>query len=254
MTESIIVKELYKSFPKGIFQKESCPVLKGISFTVLPGGIFGLIGPSGSGKSTAARICAGLLRPDSGAVFVQGPLGFMSQDPYQSLAPFLNVEEIVAEPLLFGKERFSRNERRELVEAALAQVRLDYAGYGKRLPSELSGGERQRAAIARALVAKPRALILDEPASMLDYDTKAEILAVLASLKQNTSLSMLLISHDIELIKTVCSDIGVIENGRIIEYGNTQTIFSSPAQLLTKKLIFAASDLQRYWDLSQDGT
>jgi ABC-type glutathione transport system ATPase component len=254
VTESIIVQELYKSFPKGAFQKEPSPVLKGLSFTVQSGGIFGLIGPSGSGKSTAAKICAGLLVPDSGAVRVQGPAGFVSQDPYQSLAPFLRIEQIVAEPLLFSKKRFNRNERRELVEAALAQVRLDYAGYGKRLPSELSGGERQRAAIARAIVAKPRVLILDEPASMLDYDTKTEILTVLAGLKQHGTLSMLLISHDIALIKTLCSEIGVIQNGRIIEYGNTKTIFSSPVQVLTKKLIFAASDLQSYWDLSQAGT
>jgi ABC-type glutathione transport system ATPase component len=255
---TIVVEELYKSFStesffkKYFFKKYSSKQknfsLQKISFAVQAGETFGLIGPSGSGKSSIANIIAGLLKPDSGTIRLTGHIGFVSQDPYQSLAPFLRVERIVGEPLLFSKAvHFNRNEYHKSIETALEQALLPYKHYRKRLPSELSGGERQRVAIARALVTNPPILILDEPTSMLDFDTKTEIMRILPDLRQ----SVLIISHDIGMVKNVCSNIAVIQEGRIIESGDVQSIFAHPKALLTKQLIYAADDLKRYCNFSE---
>jgi len=218
----------------------------GVSFTVKHGGAFGLIGPSGCGKSTVARIVAGILKPDSGTVEVNGMCGFVSQDPYSSLSPVMRLEAVVAEPLIFGGKAKNTRACSDEVRGAMAKVQLDYKKYRRRLPSELSGGERQRAAIARALIGKPRVLILDEPVSMLDYDVKYEIMDILQNLVSENNYAILLISHDIGFVKDLCTYIAVMDSGLIIEEGTPEQICGSPREELTQKLVMASLDLKKY--------
>jgi ABC-type glutathione transport system ATPase component len=129
----------------------------------------------------------------------------------------------------------------------MSRVRLDYDEFKDRLPGELSGGQRQRVAIARALIADPGVLILDEPTSMLDYDVKVEIMDILRHLAANNDYAILLISHDIGFIRDICTYISVMECGQIIEEGNPDEIYNSPKKELTKKLVLASQDLQKYF-------
>ena len=250
MSIGIEVKNLNKSFSKSKNDKTPNHVVKDVSFSVDQGETFGLIGPSGCGKRTIAKILVDLLPADSGSVSVTKPIGFVSQNPYASLSPFMNVEKIVGETLLFTEDKASKSERITCVKRALEQVKMSYETYAKRLPSELSGGERQRIAIARALVAAPNVLILDEPTSMLDYDIKTEIASILMDIHERNNCAILLISHDISFIESLCSTIAVMETGNFVEIGPSSQIYNNPKHDMTKKLIAAASDLQKYWNIS----
>jgi len=217
--------------------------VRGVSFEIGHGQVLGLIGPSGCGKSTVAKALAGLTKPDGGEATVRGRLGFASQDPYSSLCPGMRVRDIVAEPLIFRRERVGHE---EAVREAFSQVRLDFDKLSNRLPHELSGGERQRVAIARALIAAGGVLILDEPASMLDYDTKLEIADVLRDLVKNFDHAVLLISHDIGFVRDIATHIAVMRDGLIVEAGGADEVFRNPQRRLTKTLLSVSLDLGGY--------
>ena len=228
-----------------LFRSEA---VRGVSFELGHGDVFGLIGPSGCGKSTIARILAGLTDADSGVAELRGLLGFVSQDPYSALSPVMRVEAIIAEPLIFcGKAKNVRSCAGH-VQHVMEHVRLDYDKYRQRLPSELSGGERQRVAIARALIMQPGVLILDEPVSMLDYDVKLEIQEILCELAAEHDYAILLISHDIGFVRKLCTRIAVMESGLIIEEGSPEEVCAAPKCELTKKLVRASLDLKGYLD------
>jgi len=259
MSCGIIVRDLKKSFytggawspgfmrsPNTVRAAKTVEAVRGVSFELGHGDVFGLIGPSGCGKTTIAKTLARLITPDSGTAEVRGRLGFVSQDPYSSLSPVLRVSSIVAEPLFFGRLAGRSGDCSGLVRRALAQVRLDYDVYKDRLPSELSGGERQRVAIARALIGDVGVLILDEPASMVDYDVKLEITDILRQLAKNHDYAILLISHDIGFVRDVCTYIAVMESGQIIEEGAPTEICESPQHEQTRKLVLASLDLKAY--------
>jgi len=220
--------------------------VRGVSFELGHGDVFGLIGPSGCGKSTIARTLAGLLKPDSGEIEVRGRLGFVSQDPYSSLSPVMRAHAIVAEPLIFRGLRRRSGDCAQAVRDVFSKVRLDYDSYWDRLPSELSGGERQRLAIARALIGDVGVLILDEPVSMLDFDVKIEIMDILRELAVNHDYAVLLISHDIGFVRDICTRVAVMESGLIIEEGTPEQICLNPQNELTKKLVLASLDLNAY--------
>jgi len=233
----IHVHDLKKSYRAKSYK--TVEAVRGVSFDIGHGDVLGLIGPSGCGKTTIACAIAGLLTPDSGTAGVTGRLGFVSQDPYSSLCPVMRVCDIVAEPLVFRKQ----TKDAEVVRDALAQVGLDYDTLKNRLPHELSGGQRQRVAVARALVASGGVLILDEPVSMLDYDVKADIAAILRSL---VDYAVLLISHDIGFVRDLATHIAVMDNGLIVESGAPEEICENPQNMLTKKLVLASLDLKAY--------
>ncbi|MEO5375042.1 MAG: ABC transporter ATP-binding protein [Alphaproteobacteria bacterium] len=197
-----------------------------VSFTVARGEAFGLVGESGSGKSTVLRVLSGLLRSWSGRVTIDGevqrpvrPRSFarvaqmVFQDPYGSLHPRHTVDATLAEPALVqGLDRIDQR-----VAQALADVGLDGA-VRFRYPHQLSGGQRQRVAIARALILEPSLLLLDEPTSALDVSVQAEVLNLLAGLRQSRGLTMVLVSHNLAVVAHMCERLAVMRDGAIVEH------------------------------------
>ena len=199
--------------------------VQGVSFEVGARETFGIVGESGSGKSTVLKAIAGLLHFTSGMVNVNGrPAGlrrsraerrllqFVFQDPYASLHPRQNVDGILREPLVIhGVSGID-----EKVNAAMADVGL-LPIHRFRYPHQLSGGQRQRVAIARALILNPPILLLDEPTSALDVSIQAEILNLLAKLRQSYSLTSILVSHDLAVVAHLCNRIAIMQLGRLVE-------------------------------------
>ncbi|MFC4069501.1 dipeptide ABC transporter ATP-binding protein [Actinoplanes subglobosus] len=232
--------------------------VEGTSFEVRQGETFAIVGESGSGKSTTARILTGLTRATSGSVEVLGTdvtglsrRGFrplrrdvqiVYQNPYSSFDPRFDVFDVVEEPLRsFARERLPWKRRaahEERVIAALEAAALP-ADFAKRHPRELSGGQRQRVAIARALVLEPKVVILDEPISALDVSVAAQILALLKRLQQERGLTYVFISHDLAVVRAISDRVAVMSNGRIVEQGPVEDVFSDPQDEYTVQLLDA---------------
>jgi peptide/nickel transport system ATP-binding protein len=258
------VREVVRRFPgprRGWLRRAGPPVtaVAGVSFTVEAGGAFGLVGESGSGKTTLARIVSGLLSPSAGEVRVGGepaPGGgtrerrrlwrrvqYVHQNPRGALNPRLRVGRIVGGPLesllgLSGEERDAR------VRDALARVGLD-ADAALRHPHAFSGGQAQRIAIARAVVVEPELLILDEPTSALDVRVQAEVLALLARLRETLGTTLLFISHDVPVVASLCSRIGVMHRGALVEEGPRRQVLEAPRHAYTRELLSAVPTLGR---------
>jgi microcin C transport system ATP-binding protein len=164
------------------------------------------------------------------------------QDPYGSLSPRLSVGDIVGEGLTVHAGDLPRRERQQRVLDALVEVGLDAAS-ADRFPHEFSGGQRQRIAIARAMVLKPRFVVLDEPTSALDRSVQAQIVDLLRSLQAKHGLGYLFISHDLAVVRAMAHRIVVLRQGRIVEQGPAQDIFRKPQQAYTRELLAAAFDL-----------
>jgi microcin C transport system ATP-binding protein len=164
------------------------------------------------------------------------------QDPFSSLSPRLSVAQIVEEGLKVHNLAASAAERRKLIETALAEVGLDPEAVD-RYPHEFSGGQRQRIAIARALVLKPRLVVLDEPTSALDMSVQAQIVELLRELQERRGLAYLFISHDLRVVRALAHRIMVMKDGRIVESGPTERIMTAPEHPYTRALMAAAFDL-----------
>jgi peptide/nickel transport system ATP-binding protein len=220
-----------------------------------PGEAVGLVGRSGSGKTTAARLLLRLRRPQAGRVLYRGRdvwslegSGLLAyrrdvqpvfQDPGGSLNPRLRVGAIVREPLeVHGLARGP--EARDHARAAMEDVGLDPA-MASRYPRELSGGECQRVALARALLLEPRILVADEPTSALDVSVQAAILNLFLRLRAERGLGLLLISHDLGVIRHACRRVLVMDGGEVVERGPTERIFRWPQDPRTRSLVEAAS-------------
>lgn len=214
-------------------------VFRNVSFTVLRGETVGLVGESGSGKSTLAKTLLGLLPPFAGTCRSYTPRPQMIfQDPYSALNPAFTVERIVAEPLL-AAGGISAAERKKRVREMLEAVELPEACYREK-PDALSGGQRQRVSIAAALICRPGLLVADEPVSALDVTMQAQILALLRRLKAEYALSMLLISHDLNVVAGFCDKVLVMQNGSVVEQGSAKEVFTRPQHPYTKQLLNAA--------------
>ncbi len=227
----------------------------GVSFEVNRNHFLGIAGRSGSGKSTLARLLLALETPDEGEVRFDGhTISTMSeqqirplrrrfqavfQDPTTSLDPCLRVRTIIAEPLV-AHGIGSAAERDQRVTEVLEQVGLQPDAAGQ-FPDAFSGGERQRIAIARALAPEPELLILDEPVSSLDVTVQAQVLDILTGLRRQGELSMILISHDLDVIRDVCEDTAIMFGGRFVEFGSSEEIMSNPRHPYTRDLLNAAA-------------
>lgn len=203
-------------------------ILNGVSLSIAAGRIMGLVGGSGSGKTTLARVAGGLRKADRGTVFWEGkpggvPLGgagFVFQDPHATLNPRKPLWWMITEPAaLIGLA----DDRRALADRLLAKVGLD-ANFADRFAHQLSGGQRQRVAIGRALSTNPKLLILDEPTSALDVSVQARILNLLLALQQDEGVAMLLVSHDLAVVRHLADDVAVMTQGRITASGPTAEI------------------------------
>lgn len=239
-----------KSFIGRNKQKESfIQAVDDVSLSLQKGQSLGIIGTSGCGKTTILKMIMGLLKQDAGTISVKGRLGFVAQDPYASLNPSMTIYQIVAEPLIFTKQKRSYKECEREVAKALSDVRLDVAVYGKRLPSQLSGGERQRVSIARALILEPDILILDEPTSMLDQEVKESIVELIRQISKTGEFGFLMVTHDIAMAANVCDRLIVMSEGKIMEQGSTEAVMCSPQSEITKALISVATDVKKFWGI-----
>ncbi len=225
--------------------------------SVRQGETLGIVGESGSGKSTLAMALLGLQRTAHGEIEFQGrALGsyrgaeqtalrsnmqVVFQDPFSSLSPRQTIERIVGEGLALHRPQMSQEARRDKVVSVLREVGLDRTVL-YRYPHEFSGGQRQRIAIARALVLEPRILILDEPTSALDVSIQQQVLKLLAGLQQKYNLGFVFISHDLAVIGAMAHRVAVMQNGSIVESGDVEQIFATPAHPYTRKLLKAALD------------
>lgn len=222
-----------------IFGKRTAfKALDNVSFHVNKGEILGLVGESGCGKSTLSKAILGML--DTAKVtgeivhYTKRPQ-MVFQDPQGSLNPAKTIGWILEEPLrIYGK--YDAAERKRRVLDMLEKVGLE-RDYANRRPGELSGGQRQRVSIATALIQRPRFILADEPVSALDVTIQAQILDLLWDLKEDLDLSYLFISHDLNVIYSICDRVMVMEKGRIIEQGTVDQVYNNPQHEYTKKLI-----------------
>ncbi len=226
--------------------------LDGVDLELAAGSTTALVGESGSGKSTLARCVALLERPDAGTLRFEGAdvlaldrrrlaavrrrVQLIFQDPASSLSPRLSAVEIVSEPLAIQKVPAVERRRRAL--QAMEHVGL-LARWAARRPGELSGGQRQRLAIARALVLRPRLLILDEAMAALDLSVQARIVNLLLDLQSAYDLTYLYVSHDLSLVRVLASEVAVLERGRIVERGSAEGLFHRPRHPHTRALLAA---------------
>jgi microcin C transport system ATP-binding protein len=248
------VENLQVSFPirRGLLRRTVGQhyALKDLSFELKAGESVGLVGESGSGKSTTGLALLRLLNARGSMWFKGQPLHQFSmkqmlpyrsqmqivfQDPYSALNPRLNVLQIIAEGLEVH-QKLSAEQREQRVIEVLQEVGLDPA-LRHRYPTEFSGGQRQRIAIARALILQPQLLILDEPTSSLDKSVQAQILTLLKSLQQRHRLAYLFISHDLQVVRSLCHQVIVLRQGEVVEQGDCQTVFNSPAAAYTQQLL-----------------
>jgi ABC-type glutathione transport system ATPase component len=223
----------------------------GVSFTIDDGGSLGLVGQSGSGKTTCARIIAGLETATAGTVEVCGSpqsasrrhaarrhwatqVQMVFQDPYASLDPRQTVSAAITEVL---REHRHPDPTRRVAEL-LDQVGLDQRIAAAR-PRAMSGGQRQRVAIARALAASPKLLILDEAVSALDVSVQAQVLNLLADLREQTGMAYLFVSHDLGVVRQITDHCVVMNQGRIVEAGDTEDVLNNPQHAYTRRLLDA---------------
>jgi microcin C transport system ATP-binding protein len=230
----------------------------GVSLTVREGQTVGVVGESGSGKTTLGlallRLQAARGRIEVGGRDLQAlsaralrpwrrEMQVVFQDPFGALSPRMSVGQIVGEGLGVHGVGATAAERRDLVDAALTEVGLDPAARD-RYPHEFSGGQRQRIAIARAMILKPRFVVLDEPTSALDMSVQAQVVDLLRELQARHRLAYLFISHDLKVIRAVSDEIVVMREGRVVEQGPTGRIFEQPEQAYTRALMAAAFELE----------
>jgi oligopeptide transport system ATP-binding protein len=229
----------------------------GVSVNLREGQTIGIVGESGSGKTTLGRALLRLL-PSRGQIRFAGrdiqdwslrqmrplrrELQLVFQDPYGSLSPRMTVGEIVSEGLLVHEPDLSAKERQRRAGQALEEVQLE-PQVRNRFPHEFSGGQRQRIAIARALILKPKVIVLDEPTSALDRSVQKQIVELLRELQQTHGLSYIFISHDLAVVRAMADEVIVMKDGRAVEQGSAEAIFGAPRESYTRALMAAAFDL-----------
>jgi nickel transport system ATP-binding protein len=264
MQTLLSLQRVHKSYSRGsIFSRgERIDVLKGVDLSLPEGGSVGLIGLSGSGKSTLSRVALGIERPDSGTVSYLGRdirtggrgcfadfrrnVQVVFQNVPASVNPRMTAARIIAEPLS-NFESLTDKETRERVLELLSDVGLKATDAEKR-PHEFSGGELQRVCIARAIAARPRLIVYDEAVSSLDMIVQAQILSLIERLRASLGTASLFISHDLRVVRSVCDDIAMLHEGRIVERlpaGRPLSAWSHPAAVDIAKA--AARNLRPSW-------
>lgn len=259
-TEEVVLKvedlKVYYPIKKGVFRKtvDNVKAVDGINLKVRRGETVGIVGESGSGKTTLALGILRLVAAQGRVVFLgqnllqleqrqlrhlRRSMQIVFQDPFGSLSPRMSVGEIVAEGLDIHKIISSQEERDNLVQQTLQEVGLD-PETRHRYPHEFSGGQRQRISIARAIILKPSLVVLDEPTSALDMSVQAQIVDLLRDLQKKYGLAYLFISHDLRVIRALSHYVIVMKDGKAVEQGTTEQIFSAPENIYTKSLIAAA--------------
>lgn len=249
---------VYFTVRKGFFATQTVKAVDGVSLRLHRGETVAVVGESGSGKTTLGRVSLGLLKPTAGQVtFDQQPITGLTgaalkayrrraqaifQDPFATIDPYMTVYETIAEPLVIhgiGTEQ----ERRARVATALQEVRLTPVDeIAERYPHQLSGGQRQRVGIARALVLQPEYILADEPVSMVDASSRAELLYLLRDLRERYGITFLYITHDIATARHFANRIVVMYLGKIVESGPAAAVVDNPQHPYTRALIAAVPE------------
>ena len=248
----LTITDVHVHYPVG---RKILRAVDGVSLDVAAGETLGIVGESGCGKSTLAKAVLGLVKPVQGSVTVdsQNPdglsgtalLGFrrnvqmVFQDPYASLSPRRTILQSLLEPLEVHQIGNDRKERIARAEATLDAVGLDRTSLS-RYPHEFSGGQRQRIGIARAIIADPKLVILDEPVSALDISVRAQVINLLADIQRTRNVGYMFIGHDLALMRHVTDRVAVMYLGRVVELGTTSEIFDNPQHPYTRSLILSA--------------
>lgn len=255
MNEILAVSDLKRTYEvkRSAFSyaKEIVKAVDGVSFQIDKGKTLGVVGESGSGKSTLARCVMFLERPDSGKIVFQGnnlneinshdlrklrrEIQIIFQDPYSSLNPRMKIFETLAEPVLFHNI-VQKEDVMGKVENILDIVGLS-TDYLNKYPHEMSGGQRQRVAIGRALTTNPSLIVADEPVSSLDVSIQAQIINLFMDIKEKAGITMLFISHDLNVVRFLSDEIIVMYKGRVVEAGKGDEVFYNPLHPYTKMLI-----------------
>lgn len=257
-TPLLRVEQLRVAFPikRGLLRRvvDHHHALKSLSFALRPGESLGLVGESGSGKSTTGLALLRLIQSQGAIWFDNQPIHqwdrkqmlavrpriqVVFQDPNSSLNPRLNVTQIIAEGLQVHQPHLSAQQRDSQVIDVMREVGLDPATR-HRYPAEFSGGQRQRIAIARALILQPELIILDEPTSSLDRSVQKQILTLLKTLQQQHRLAYIFISHDLQVVRSLCHQVVVLRQGEVVEQGDCEQIFAAPQQEYTRQLLAQA--------------
>lgn len=247
------LQDVTVEYPGRGFRAKPFRALNGVSLDVRQGECVGLVGESGSGKTTLGRAVLGLAPVTGGKVLFRGEdiahahsarrrelaadIQVVFQDPYTSLNPSLTVEQILAEPLTVRKVPRAQAQKR--IRDLFDMVRLP-ADSGTRLPREFSGGQRQRIAIARALALRPALVVCDEPVSALDLSTQARVLELFKDIQEQTNVSYLFVSHDLEVVRHISHRVAVMYRGDIVEFGDGAQVTTRPEHPYTQRLFYAA--------------
>src|SRR5690349_2198161 len=253
------VRDLVKHFPisKGVvFQKQVGAVraVDGISFDVRRGEALGIVGETGCGKSTTARLLNRLLEPTSGSITFEDQeiagltrrqlkplrreIQMIFQDPYSSLNPRKTVGAIISEPFIIHGLNKGDGKRKRAVQDLMEQVGLNPEHYN-RYPHEFSGGQRQRIGVARALALQPKLIVADEPVSALDVSIQAQILNLLRDLQREFDLTLVLIAHDLSVVRHMCDRVAVMYLGKMVEIADSDVLYAHPRHPYTGALLSA---------------